>query len=56
MMTASPKTIPDGTFVEDALAIMTANKITALFVMDHAAPDRPIGVVHIHDFNRLGLR
>jgi arabinose-5-phosphate isomerase len=56
MMTASPKTIPDGTFVEDALAIMTANKITALFVMDHAEPDRPIGVVHIHDFNRLGLR
>ena len=56
MMTANPKTIQDGTFVEDALAIMTANKITALFVMDHAAPDRPIGVVHIHDFNRLGLR
>jgi len=56
MMTANPKTVPDGTFAEDALAIMTANKITALFVMDHAEPDRPIGVVHIHDFNRLGLR
>jgi len=56
MMTANPKTIPDGTFVEDAQAIMTANKITALFVMDHAVPERPIGVVHIHDFNRLGLR
>ena len=56
MMTANPKTIADGTFVEDALAIMTANKITALFVMDHAVPERPIGVVHIHDFNRLGLR
>lgn len=55
MMTANPKTIADGTFAEDALAIMTANKITALFVMDHAEPDRPIGVVHIHDFNRLGL-
>jgi arabinose-5-phosphate isomerase len=56
MMTPNPKTIPDGTFAEDALAIMTANKITALFVMDHAVPERPIGVVHIHDFNRLGLR
>ena len=55
MMTPNPKTIADGTFVEDARAIMTANKITALFVMDHAEPDRPIGVVHIHDFNRLGL-
>lgn len=56
MMTPNPKTIPDGTFAEDALAIMTANKITALFVMDHAAPDRPIGVLHIHDFSRLGLK
>ncbi len=55
MMTANPKTVPDGTFAEDALAIMTANKITALFVMDHAAPDRPIGVIHIHDFSRQGL-
>ena len=56
MMTPNPKTIADGTFVEDARAIMTANKITAMFVMDHADPDRPIGLVHIHDFNRLGLR
>lgn len=56
MMTVNPKTIIDGTFVEDAMAILTANKITALFVMDHAAPDKPIGLVHIHDFNRLGLK
>lgn len=56
MMTPSPKTVSDGTYAEDALAIMTANRITALFVMDHADPDRPIGLVHIHDFNRLGLK
>lgn len=56
MMTANPKTVSDGTYAEDALAIMTANRITALFIMDHAAPERPIGVVHIHDFNRLGLK
>jgi arabinose-5-phosphate isomerase len=55
VMTISPKTIPDGTYVEDARAIMSANRITALFVMDHDAPEVPIGVVHIHDFSRLGL-
>jgi arabinose-5-phosphate isomerase len=48
--------VPDGTFAEDALAIMTANKITALFVMDHDNPEKPIGVVHIHDFNRMGMK
>jgi len=56
MMTVNPKTIADGTFAEDAMAIMTTNKITALFVMDHDEPEKPIGVVHIHDFNRLGVR
>lgn len=55
VMTINPKTIPDGTYVEDARALLAANRITALFVMDHGAPDKPIGLVHIHDFSRLGL-
>lgn len=55
VMTSNPKTIPEGTYVEDALALMTANKITALFVMRHDAPDVPAGLIHIHDFTRLGL-
>lgn len=55
VMTADPKTIPEGTYAEDALAIMNANKITALFVMRHDAPGYPAGLVHIHDFSRLGL-
>lgn len=55
VMTRNPKTVPDGTFAEDALAILSANKITALFVMDHDLPTTPIGLVHIHDFNRLGF-
>ncbi len=55
VMTADPKTILDGTIVEDAFAMMTANMITALFVMDAEAPERPIGLVHIHDLNRLGM-
>jgi len=55
VMTVDPKTIADGTYAEDALAILSANKITALFVMDHAKPDCPVGLVHIHDFSRLGM-
>lgn len=55
VMTVSPKTIPEGTIAEDAFAMMTSNKITALFVMDAEAPDKPIGLLHIHDLNRLGL-
>jgi arabinose-5-phosphate isomerase len=55
VMTTGPKTIPEGTYVEDALAIMNANKITSLFVMRHDAPEIPAGLVHIHDFSRLGL-
>lgn len=55
VMTRHPKVISDGTYAEDAMAILTANKITALFVMDHDDPEKPIGVVHIHDFNRLGM-
>jgi arabinose-5-phosphate isomerase len=55
VMTRHPKTIPDGTYAEDALAILSANKITALFVMDHDFPEKPVGLVHIHDFNRMGM-
>jgi len=55
VMTTHPKTVPEGTYAEDALAIMNANKITGLFVMRHDAPDIPIGLVHIHNFSRLGL-
>lgn len=55
VMTLYPKTIMDGTYAEDARAIMSANKITSLFVMSHEDPEKPIGLVHIHDFNRLGM-
>jgi arabinose-5-phosphate isomerase len=55
VMTVNPKTIPEGTIAEDAFAMMTTNKITALFVMYAEAPDKPVGLLHIHDLNRLGL-
>lgn len=55
VMTVDPKTVVDGTYAEDAHAIMTVNRITALFVMDAEAPDTPVGLIHVHDLNRLGL-
>jgi arabinose-5-phosphate isomerase len=55
VMTINPKTITDGICAEDAFAIMALNRITALFVMDSEAPDTPVGLVHIHDLNRIGI-
>jgi arabinose-5-phosphate isomerase len=55
VMTRAPKTIPEGTCAEDAMAILAVNRITALFVMDAQAPDKPVGLVHIHDLDRLGI-
>ena len=53
VMTSDPKSIVQGTFCEDALAIMQANRITALFVMASDHPHRPIGLVHIHDLSEV---
>jgi arabinose-5-phosphate isomerase len=55
VMTVNPKTIADGIYAEDALEIMAVNRITALFVMDAEAPDVPVGLIHIHDLDRLGI-
>jgi arabinose-5-phosphate isomerase len=55
VMTENPKTIAETCFAEDAIALMTHNKITALFVMSAEDEHMPVGVVHIHDFSRLGL-
>jgi arabinose-5-phosphate isomerase len=53
VMTPGPKTVPEGTLCEDALALLDEHRITALFVTAHDAPERPVGLVHIHDFARL---
>jgi len=55
VMSHAPKTAPDDCYAEDAFEILTANRITALFVMDRREPGRPVGLVHVHDLNRLGL-
>ena len=58
VMTREPKTIPSDCLAEEALHFLNENEITCAFVMKRDAPvntDVPIGIVHIHDFVRLGL-
>ena len=58
VMTADPKTVPSDVSAEEALHFLNENKITCAFVMRRNAPvnaDVPIGIVHIHDFVRIGL-
>lgn len=52
VLTPDPKTVPEGTMCEDALAMLQEYRITALFITAHDAPERPVGLLHIHDFTR----
>lgn len=54
MMNRAPRTISPDTLVGEALAMMnTADRpFTVLFVVEE---NRPIGIVHMHDFLRLGV-
>jgi arabinose-5-phosphate isomerase len=58
VMTSDPKTLFVDMLAEDALHFLNENKITSAFVMERNAPVNtgvPIGIVHIHDFLRIGL-
>ena len=52
VMTKSPQTAPPDALAGDVLALMSREKITALFVVDKK---RPIGVVHVHDCLSIGV-
>ncbi|OYY76084.1 MAG: KpsF/GutQ family sugar-phosphate isomerase [Sphingomonas sp. 28-62-20] len=56
VMTQNPSTVDVSCFVEDALQTIEANKITALFVTHSLNPRLPVGLIHIHDILRSGLR
>ncbi len=58
LMTKNPKTIKSGKLAAEALAVMNAARITSLFVTadDASDTDAPIGLIHIHDCLRAGLR
>jgi len=58
VMTPDPKTVSSDAVAEEALHFLNENKITCAFVMKRDAPvnaNVPIGIVHIHDFVRVGL-
>jgi len=58
VMTSDPKTISSDAFAEDVLVFLNENKITTAFVLERDAPVNtgvPVGIVHIHDFLRIGL-
>jgi arabinose-5-phosphate isomerase len=52
VMTRGPKTCRPDQLASEALQLMNASKITAVFVVDGS---RPIGLVHMHDLLRIGV-
>ena len=57
-MTANPITLSASMLAGEALQLLNDNQITGAFVIEPNAPvntNVPIGIVHIHDFLRLGL-
>lgn len=52
VMTPGPKSIPPSMLASEALNILNDKKITSLFVVDN---NKPVGLVHIHDFLRAGV-
>jgi arabinose-5-phosphate isomerase len=52
VMTGQPKTVRPDQLAAEALEILNANKITALFVVADA---KPVGLVHFHDLLRIGV-
>jgi len=55
VMTCDPVWVSPGAFVEDALTQLNSHKITAMFAIEDCETRRPVGLVHVHDFLRLGL-
>ena len=57
VMTRNPKTAQSNQLAVEALAFMNEHKITQLFVLDpKAKTKKPVGILHIHDCLRAGLR
>jgi arabinose-5-phosphate isomerase len=52
LMHSKPKTIIPTTLVSETLRFFNEKNITSLFVVEN---DKPIGLVHIHDFLRKGI-
>jgi len=55
IMTEGPVCVSPSMMIEDALTILNRHKITAMFAVEDGGSQRPVGIVHVHDFLRLGL-
>ena len=55
VMTLAPATISTKALASAALGEMNARKITTLFATDPADPERPAGILHVHDCLRAGV-
>jgi len=55
-MTASPKRILSSDLAASALRKMEEFSITSLFVFDADDSDRPVGIVHVHDLLKAGVK
>jgi arabinose-5-phosphate isomerase len=52
IMNPKPRTIEKDAMAVDALAMMTASKVSQLIVTDHG---RYVGVIHLHDLHKEGI-
>ncbi len=58
VMSKAPRTIFDTVLAEEALRFLNEQKITCAFVIAEDGrdePQRPVGIIHVHDFLRLGF-
>lgn len=58
VMTPDPIILSTGMLADEALKLLNDNQVTGAFVIEPNAPvntNVPVGIVHIHDFLRLGL-
>lgn len=58
VMTRDPKSVSSEALAEEVLHFLNENEITSTFILEPNAPVNrgvPIGIVHVHDFLRIGL-
>lgn len=56
VMTSKPTVVMPDTLMAQALALLNQKSITSLFVVESlTSPAKPCGIVHIHDFLRMGV-
>lgn len=56
VMTPKPAIVTVDTLMAEALALLNKKSITSLFVVETLThPAKPCGIIHIHDFLRMGI-